>query len=82
MIAFSRGARGFIAFNGQFGQDMTVKLQTGLPSGNYCDVISGNKLGTSCSGASFMVDLDGFSDISISSNHASGVIAIHVNARL
>lgn len=82
MIAFSRGARGFIAFNGQFGQNMTVKLQTGLPAGTYCDVISGNKVGSNCSGASFIVDLDGFSDISIPSNHVSGVIAIHVDARL
>lgn len=82
MIAFSRGNRGFIAFNGQFGQNMNVRLQTGLPEGTYCDVISGNKVGSSCTGASFAVAADGFALIAIASNHSTGVIAIHVDARL
>lgn len=82
MIAFSRGNRGFIAFNGQFGQNMSVRLQTGLAAGTYCDIISGSKVGTSCTGASFTVGSDGFAQINIASNHAAGVIAIHDEARL
>jgi alpha-amylase len=81
-IAFSRGNRGFIAFNGQYGQNMSVRLQTGLAAGTYCDVISGSKVGSSCSGSSFTVGSDGFSDISISSNHATGVVAFHAESRL
>jgi alpha-amylase len=81
MIAFSRGNRGFIAFNGQFGQNMNQRLQTSLPAGTYCDVISGDKIGNSCTGASFVVGSDGFADINISLNHAAGFIAIHVDAR-
>lgn len=82
MIAFSRGNQGFIAFNGQFGANMNNRLQTGLAAGTYCDIISGNRLGNSCSGASFIVGADGFADINIPSTHASGVIAIHTQARL
>ena len=40
-IAFSRGAKGFIALNA--GKDrMKLIVQTGLPAGKYCDVITGN----------------------------------------
>ena len=34
-IAFSRGSRGFIAFNGE-GSNMSEWLTTGLPAGVYC----------------------------------------------
>lgn len=81
MIAFSRGNQGFIAFNGQYGQNMNVRIQTGLAAATYCDVISGERVGSSCSGASFVVGADGFADIVISASHESGVIAIHAEAR-
>jgi alpha-amylase len=38
-IAFGRGNRGFIIFNNEFF-DISQQLQTGLPAGDYCDVIS------------------------------------------
>ena len=41
-IAFSRGDKAFIAINND-KQILDKNLQTGLPSGNYCDIISGNK---------------------------------------
>lgn len=44
MIAFARQGRGFIAFNIE-DFVMRVWLQTGLPAGIYCDVITGNKEG-------------------------------------
>lgn len=40
-IAFSRGRKGFIAINDdEFA--LKQRLQTGLPPGVYCDVISGD----------------------------------------
>ena len=42
-IAFSRGNKAFIAINND-GYYMDETLQTGLPSGSYCDIISGNKV--------------------------------------
>jgi len=45
-IAFSRGKKAFIAINND-GSPINTKLQTGLPAGNYCDVISGGLSGKS-----------------------------------
>jgi alpha-amylase len=81
-IAFSRGTRGFIAFNGQFGANMNTRIRTGLPAGTYCDIISGNRVGNSCTGASFVVGSDGLVDVNIPANHADGVIAITSDSRL
>lgn len=82
-IAFSRGSRGFLAFNGQFGVDMNVRIQSGLPGGTYCDIISGAKVGSNCSGATVAVStVDGFATVNIPADHPTGVIAIHVEARL
>lgn len=81
-IAFSRGNRGFIAFNGQFGADLNSRLLTGLSAGTYCDIISGQRNGNSCSGASFVVDSQGYANIAIASTHSTGVIAFHVDSRL
>ena len=44
MIAFARQGKGFIAFNNEEFQ-MRVSLQTSLPPGVYCDVVSGEKQG-------------------------------------
>ena len=48
-IAFSRGNKAFLAIN-KAGYDMNEFLQTGLPKGSYCDVITGESNGNSCSG--------------------------------
>lgn len=81
-IAFARVGRGFIAFNGQFGVDMNISLQTRLPAGTYCDVISGDKVGNSCSGRSVLVSADGRAQIILPANAEDGVLAIHIDARL
>jgi alpha-amylase len=81
-IAFSRGNKGFIAFNGQFRVNMKMWLQTGLPAGVYCDVISGSKINDTCTGKSVQVFDDGKAEIKIGSEEEDGVLAIHVNARL
>ncbi|KAJ7332430.1 hypothetical protein JRQ81_014610, partial [Phrynocephalus forsythii] len=43
-VAFGRGNKGFIVFNND-DWDLSTNLQTGLPGGTYCDVISGEKEG-------------------------------------
>ncbi|XP_055587963.1 alpha-amylase A-like [Uranotaenia lowii] len=81
-IAFCRGGNGFIAFNNQWGQDFNQRLQTCLPAGQYCDVISGSKQGSSCTGTVVSVDGTGNAQIFISSGAEDGVLAIHRNAKL
>jgi alpha-amylase len=81
-IAFSRGNRGFIAFNGQYRVDLSQTLHTGLPAGVYCDLASGGKQGTSCIGTAVTVNADGRALIYLSSEVTEGYIAIHVNAKL
>ena len=80
-IAFSRGNKAFIAINNEdYGMDFT--LQTGLPAGNYCDIISGNKVNNSCSGKVITVNLDGTTRVNIRYFEEDPVIAIHINAKL
>lgn len=81
-IAFSRGGKGFIAFNGQFGVDLNANLQTGLPAGTYCDIVTGTKVGNSCSGRSFTVVAGGTANIFLSSSVAEGFVAFHEGTRL
>ncbi|XP_058454603.1 alpha-amylase A-like [Malaya genurostris] len=80
-IAFSRGSQGFVAFNNQ-GVDFLEVLQTGLAPGIYCDVISGDKEGNSCTGKKITVLEDGRASIHIAHDAEDGVLAIHVESRL
>ena len=80
-IAFGRGNRGFIVINGQT-ENLSQSLSTGLSAGTYCDVISGSKSGTSCTGSSITVGSDGRASFTIAGNAADGVLAIHVDAKL
>lgn len=75
-IAFSRGAKGFVAFT--VNGDLRERLQTGLPPGTYCDVITGSVVDGKCSGKSVVVNDDGTADIEILANEPEGVLAIHV----
>ena len=81
-IAFSRGSRAFIAFNGQFGTHLSTTLQTGLPAGTYCDIATGVKSGSSCTGGNVVVGSDGRANIFLSANVPQGFIAIHTDSRL
>nr|KAG5697641.1 hypothetical protein BaRGS_011190 [Batillaria attramentaria] len=63
-IAFSRGNRTFIAFNLE-SFDFKATLQTGLPAGWYCDVISGHLDNDKCTGATVIVREDGTAKVSI-----------------
>lgn len=75
-IAFSRGTRGFIAFNNE-PFDMNVKLFTSLPSGEYCDIINGNVVENGkCSGAKVIIDENGEAEINVPIG--VGVLSIHI----
>lgn len=76
-IAFCRGTRGFIAFNNE-PTEMNATLFTCMPSGEYCDIITGNKKNGKCSGAQVSVDENGEAQIAVPSN---GVLAIHIGVR-
>ncbi|EDW33594.1 GL11824 [Drosophila persimilis] len=80
-IAFCRGSKGFIAFNNNM-YNLAEVLQTCLPKGVYCDVISGDLINGSCSGKSVYVGDDGLGFVSIDSDDFDGVLAIHVDARI
>ncbi|CAB0028879.1 unnamed protein product [Trichogramma brassicae] len=76
-IAFSRGELGFVAFNGEFGVDLNVYIYTGMPTGRYCDVISGRKSGYRCTGKTIYVDHNRMANIKIFKDEQDGILAIH-----
>ncbi|TST47702.1 Pancreatic alpha-amylase [Bagarius yarrelli] len=80
-IAFGRGNSGFIVINND-DWNLEATLNTGLPSGTYCDVISGQKQENSCSGKKVQVGEDGRAHFTISNNEEDPFIAIHVGAKL
>lgn len=80
-IAFSRGKIGFVAFNGEAGA-MNVTLQTGLPAGTYCDIISGKLCGLFCTAGFATVGSDGMANIMISSEAYDGVFAIYRDSKV
>jgi len=75
-IAFSRGDKGFVAFTTE--GDLREKLQTGLPAGTYCDVITGGVVDGKCSGKSVQVDKNGNAIVEILSDEPEGVLALHI----
>ncbi|KAJ8931439.1 hypothetical protein NQ314_015648 [Rhamnusium bicolor] len=79
-IAFGRGNKGFVVFT--ISGDINQSLQTSLPAGTYCDVISGSLENGMCTGKSVTVDSSGRAAISLSTSDFDDVIAIHVNAKL
>lgn len=79
-IAFCRGDKGFIAFT-NWG-DLKQTLQTCLPSGIYCDVISGTvDSDGKCTGKTINVQIDGKAYIELGYNEEDGVLAIHIEAK-
>nr|XP_021403183.1 pancreatic alpha-amylase [Lonchura striata domestica] len=80
-VAFGRGNKGFIIFNND-DWNMNVNVQTGLPSGTYCDVISGQKENNKCTGKQVFVSGDGKANFQINTNAEDPFIAIHVDAKL
>jgi len=78
-IAFSREDKGFLAIN-KASYSLNKYLQTGLPAGAYCNVISGDYSdGGGCTGECVSVDDNGYANIYIPQS-ADPVVALHVNA--
>uniref|UniRef100_A0A8C0U2K5 alpha-amylase n=1 Tax=Cyanistes caeruleus TaxID=156563 RepID=A0A8C0U2K5_CYACU len=80
-VAFGRGNKGFIIFNND-DWSLNVSLQTGLPAGTYCDVISGQKEGDFCTAVEVHVAADGMANFLIGNEDEDPFIAIHVDAKL
>ena len=80
-IAFSRGNKAFLAINND-DYPMEITLQTGLPSGCYCDIISGKKLKNKCTGKIFFITSDGNSNITIDNNENDPIVAFHIDSKL
>ena len=76
-IAFSRGNKGFILINSDTS-DVNANLQTGLPQGTYCDVISGNYENGKCTGLEVHVGGDGHAHFHVSHRSEDPVVAIHI----
>ncbi|MEO0604440.1 MAG: alpha-amylase family protein [Myxococcota bacterium] len=71
-IAFSRGDRGFVAFNANPHRSLRARIPTGLPAGRYCDV---TRADTACSVV--VVDETGRANVDVA---PSGVLALHRGA--
>uniref|UniRef100_A0A3Q1ENW4 alpha-amylase n=1 Tax=Acanthochromis polyacanthus TaxID=80966 RepID=A0A3Q1ENW4_9TELE len=80
-VAFGRGNRGFIVFNNDNGE-LNVTLNTGMPGGTYCDVISGQKEGSRCTGKQIQVGGDGRAHFRISNSDSDPFVAIHADSKL
>ncbi|XP_077133885.1 pancreatic alpha-amylase-like [Ranitomeya variabilis] len=80
-VAFGRGNIGFIVFNND-NWNMDVTLNTGLPAGTYCDVISGEKKFARCTGKQITVSSTGKANFKISNLAEDPFVAIHINAKL
>nr|AAO14611.1 AMYREL [Drosophila greeni] len=80
-ISFCRGNKGFLAVNNNL-YDLSQELNTCLPAGEYCDVISGSLIDGACTGKSVTVNEYGYGYIHIGSDDFDGVLALHVNAKL
>jgi len=80
-IAFGRGGLGFVAINREDNSRLNRSLQTGMPAGQYCDVVNGefDNSNGSCEGPVITVGTDGVAQFDVRQINAS---AIHVNAKL
>lgn len=73
-IAFSRGAKGFVAINREAAA-IAATVATGLSAGTYCDILTGGKNGTSCAGSTITIDGTGAVQLSLPSNSAIAILA-------
>ena len=85
-IAFARGDRGFVVINNEM-TDLREKLMTGLPAGQYCNVLSmgiastdtiPQETPTNCT-TTILVDTDGTANFEVGPQQA---VALHIGARL
>lgn len=79
-ISFCRGNKAFIAFT-NWG-DLRQELQTCLPPGEYCDIISGNLEMKKCTGKLIKVFGNGTAFIELEAKEFNGVLAIHIKSKI
>lgn len=84
-IAFSRGAKGFVAINNDSAA-WHVSLATGLAPGTYCNVVTGqlNAARTDCSGEKVVVSNSGVATLALGSVNGASVpaVALHANQKI
>lgn len=84
-IAFSRGAKGFVAINNDSAA-WNVSLATGLPGGTYCNVVNGtlNAAKTGCTGDKVDVATNGTATLSMGSVNGTSVpaVALHIGQKV
>jgi len=80
-IAFSRGNKAFIAMNGE-AFDLDATIQTGMPAGIYCDVISGDLVNDQCTGGTVTVTGNGEAHIHVCWQCDDPIVAIHAGAKV
>lgn len=76
-FAFARQGRGFLVMNAG-NSELSIGLLTTLPSGTYCDIISGNFVNGLCTGQTIKVDNAGHASFRIHSRQLEPMIAIHI----
>jgi alpha-amylase len=85
-IAFSRGAKGFIAINNDAAAWNSQSFATGLPAGTYCNVAHGvlNAARTGCTSDSVVVPANGVVTLSMGSVTGAVVpaVALHINQKV
>lgn len=79
-IAFGRGGLGFVVINRE-NNGLNRTLQTGMPAGQYCDIVNGDfdAASGSCSGSTITVNSDGTANFNIGEISAA---AIHVGTKM
>jgi alpha-amylase len=77
-IAFSRGGNGFVAINKE-GGTLARTFATGLPAGNYCDVLHGDVSNGTCTGPVITVDGNGTAAVTVGGMDA---VAIHSGSKI
>ncbi len=78
-VAFARAGRAFIALNRETAALSGVSVQTGLPVGVYCDVVSGEVGSSGCTGTAVTVGGDGTARIDVP---ARGAVALYGGAKV
>lgn len=63
-------------------RDLDATVNTGMPQGTYCDVISGQKEGSRCTGTQVQVGGDGRAYFKISHTAEDPFVAFHADSKL
>jgi alpha-amylase len=76
-VAFSRGTVGFVAINRE-SVSVTASVPSALAAGEYCDELTGGKVGTACAGTTVTVNATGAVQLSLGANSA---VVLHTGGR-